>query len=263
MSDFNPRFPRGKRQPCLRNHQRWRHFNPRFPRGKRPRQSVNTIITESFQSTLPAGEATVLPFSFLIPPIISIHASRGGSDLTCAGVVGSPGLFQSTLPAGEATHYGVLIRNSILISIHASRGGSDFIAVVHTFIAIFQSTLPAGEATAERSGDKWIPSDFNPRFPRGKRLSSTHLGRTPIDISIHASRGGSDAVSLISSVRALISIHASRGGSDELCFFVVKAISNFNPRFPRGKRHCVGVLQVKKADIISIHASRGGSDAMK
>ena len=37
--------------------------------------------------------------------MISIHASRGGSDSTVAGTKATCEAFQSTLPAGEATRH--------------------------------------------------------------------------------------------------------------------------------------------------------------
>ena len=90
------------RQDCYtrrRNH----YFNPRFPRGKRPFSQSIGDLSLVFQSTLPAGEATLQAGRY--PPFedaISIHASRGGSD---------KGLIDLAYRSG--------------ISIHASREGSD------------------------------------------------------------------------------------------------------------------------------------------
>ena len=105
----------------------------------------------------------------------------------------------------------------------------------------FQSTLPAGEATK-------------------KQLEQEGA----YEISIHASRGGSDQVtpdeyqaiarfqstlpageatqdSRRKSDGQTISIHASRGGSDRGLSIENSLPINFNPRFPRGKRprHCL------------------------
>ena len=57
--NFNPRFPRGKRPPLMRIAAPIAiYFNPRFPRGKRlDLIQKNPMLT-----------------------VISIHASRGGSD---------------------------------------------------------------------------------------------------------------------------------------------------------------------------------------
>ena len=100
--------------------------------------------------------------------------------------------------------------------------------------------------------------DFNPRFPRGKRLSAKDVvyifpafqstlpageatrrkrcGHCLQDISIHASRGGSDTRLAAGYAGGLISIHASRGGSDICYFYAGVGKNDFNPRFPRGKR---------------------------
>ena len=189
---FNPRFPRGKRRPCCSASQGSMYFNPRFPRGKRHNMNAFSISLDVFQSTLPAGEATaergpspnISTFQSTLPAgeatlrfvtmavilSISIHASRGGSDVSRPTVLWSAcnfnprfprgkrptaiiGLgvfsqFQSTLPAGEATLLPGLCMFWKTISIHASRGGSD--------------TWVAEGATSDKH--------FNPRFPRGKRL---------------------------------------------------------------------------------------------
>ena len=128
-----------------------------------------TQHTEIFQSTLPVGEATKTELIMTANLRISIHASRGGSDL-CR----------------------ICYQRDYRISIHASRGGSDaMLYVVLLFCLLFQSTLPVGEATdtfcipskrlnisihASRGGsDPAVRQGhrgqfyFNPRFPWGKR----------------------------------------------------------------------------------------------
>ena len=147
-SYFNPRFPRGKRQPSFTSSRRqaifqstlpageatrrttrptvtMNYFNPRFPRGKRRRSRWRACWWNGFQSTLPAGEATFVDAPLYVIAAISIHASRGGSDKD-AIIRGFNVKFQSTLPAGEAT------------SLENDKAIMD---------ALFQSTLPAGEAT--------------------------------------------------------------------------------------------------------------------
>ena len=102
---------------------------------------------------------------------ISIHASRGGSD-------------------GDF----ILLRVLRVISIHASRGGSDRQIVAELYVTSqFQSTLPAGEATAAETVQRQIETNFNPRFPRGKRPPYEQVLARYQKISIHASRGGSDS----------------------------------------------------------------------
>ena len=169
-------------------------FNPRFPRGKRHLQPGKEIVIRVFQSTLPAREATYEYVNHQMELPISIHASRGGSDLNqdadssddAISIHASRGgsdspmtarstlaiIFQSTLPAGEATEHSNNEVAYFVISIHASRGGSD-VRLIHQAAQAggFQSTLPAGEATLGGRGD--CPGN---------------------EISIHASRGGSDSL---------------------------------------------------------------------
>ena len=100
--DFNPRFPRGKRPRSSGYDRPAPHFNPRFPRGKRRQSSPPLFLLSVFQSTLPAGEATYGLYEMHFGKKISIHASRGGSDIKAVDTNGNES-FQSTLPAGEAT----------------------------------------------------------------------------------------------------------------------------------------------------------------
>ena len=147
---------------------------------------------ELFQSTLPAGEATI---HMIISHLLQI--------------------FQSTLPAGEATRADVVSAYGVGISIHASRGGSDIDGIDAGYCTRkFQSTLPAGEATVSISPQQIMAENFNPRFPRGKRPRPSEPALPIRHISIHASRGGSDGKAKLSDVFGDISIHASRGGSD-------------------------------------------------
>ena len=83
-------------------------------------------MADLFQSTLPAWEATVAFDHDVRQPLISIHASRVGSDV----------------------QYQSIFKQARMISIHASRVGSDFLGgVVCPVDMLFQSTLPAWEAT--------------------------------------------------------------------------------------------------------------------
>ena len=125
------------------------------------------------------------------PRVISIHASREGSDVeSCHFRIE---LSISIHASREGSDFGLcsLLRLRLLISIHASREGSDLRQWLKWWQVQFQSTLPAREATGRiiKTGEGDV--NFNPRFPRGKRL---HLMLTFsfFWISIHASREGSD-----------------------------------------------------------------------
>ena len=172
MGNFNPRFPRGKRR-CVR-FSFWMSllFQSTLPAGEATGLTQTSIHWSKFQSTLPAGEATPHPLQQASHCQISIHASRGGSDPGSLFCFTGHFSFQSTLPAGEATYQSVHSRQRGKISIHASRGGSDDDGrFFFTHDDTFQSTLPAGEATCGHLGPILNVSDFNPRFPRGKRQS--------------------------------------------------------------------------------------------
>ena len=126
----------------------------------------------------------------------------------------------------------------MVISIHASRGGSDPMPCISSEETIlFQSTLPVGEATrpSYTRCSRWLY--FNPRFPWGKRHVGLGNADNTADISIHASRGGSDGIWIfLHQYPSIISIHASRGGSDFKAASDKYIADNFNPRFPWGKR---------------------------
>ena len=81
--------------------------------------------------------------------MISIHASREGSDVATGIAILEGTEFQSTLPAREATSADIDFMQGLAdISIHASREGSDpFIVQGLYSFAVFRSTLPAREAT--------------------------------------------------------------------------------------------------------------------
>ena len=78
------------------------YFNPRSPWGERLLGGRTARRTMAFQSTLPVGGATSVTALAVNALKISIHAPRGGSDLS----IGFIGL-------------------ALGISIHAPRGGSD------------------------------------------------------------------------------------------------------------------------------------------
>ena len=155
-------------------------FNPRTPRGVRQIQFVSDLTASLFQSTHPARGATRGPQGFILRHLpISIHAPREGCD---------DAMMQRK--AAEET-----------ISIHAPREGcdifnTDFRAVRVQFqsthpargatcgevdanhMIVFQSTHPARGATPSTLRNNCGRRYFNPRTPRGVRLSrSSHASR--------------------------------------------------------------------------------------
>ena len=101
---------------------------------------------KGFQSTLPAREATLQFCSLFDTFIISIHASREGSDIPGDRPWDLPWDFNPRFPRGKRPSKLVPLL-STMISIHASREGSD-----HHQATVLPCTVY-----------------FNPRFPRGKR----------------------------------------------------------------------------------------------
>ncbi len=192
------------------------HFNPRFPRGKRPENIGPLWAKSNFNPRFPRGKRQVCrrkkPGGF----IISIHASRGGSDDKEAIMIDRYLRFQSTLPAGEATRMGKEVADRRVISIHASRGGSDRVLdSLAECKQVFQSTLPAGEATRYRCGARSHPEV----------------------ISIHASRGGSDYPYPTLPIPTMHFNPRFPRGKRPIRADQYRPLPHyFNPRFPRGKR---------------------------
>ena len=146
-----------------------------------------------FQSTLPVGGATLVREPLrAVPPCISIHAPRGGSDSGNSAAINTGTIFQSTLPVGGATDtYSALPGRGVIsihaprggsddcigeiyfeskISIHAPRGGSDCSLLAPIFEGVlFQSTLPVGGATLALLLLIGVLNNFNPRSPWGER----------------------------------------------------------------------------------------------
>ena len=169
--------------------------------------------------------------------LISIHAPREGSDLptlrrTSSGCYFNPRSprgerhihcvrlrrsrsFQSTLPARGATYR--LYRAAVphAISIHAPREGSDLLFFRQPFrLPNFNPRSPRGERLSA-ADDRMLYLLFQSTLPaRGATVSRTR-GRPPDRISIHAPREGSDLSGLSSDIyHVAISIHAPREGSD-------------------------------------------------
>ena len=192
--NFNPRFPRGKR-PCVMTTgfsflpfqstlpareatysqfytlPHFMYFNPRFPRGKRRQRQQMDEQARLFQSTLPAREATASGQFWLTTDIISIHASREGSDIVCA--------------AGKEL--------GVNISIHASREGSDLATVARPVVrGDFNPRFPRGKRPK-----RWLAFAGCHISIHASREGSDFIQLVNLllmDISIHASREGSDSM---------------------------------------------------------------------
>ena len=100
---------------------------------------------------------------------------------------------------------------------------------------------------------------FNPRSPRGERLSGFSVIHDKVLFQSTLPAWGATP-SLLAYLRdRIISIHAPRVGSDGLLHPRYLLIVNFNPRSPRGERPLL-MPSARRPPQISIHAPRVGSD---
>ena len=189
----------------------------------------------------------------------SPHGERRAYHTTCDRVADH---FNPRSPHGERRQARREEARRRKISIHAPRTGSDADAALRMAAAMqFQSTLPARGATVSLCVRAQAEDDFNPRSPHGERLAqgyqinpttifqstlpargATFVGQSRgscSNISIHASRTGSDPLGRIQHHRREISIHAPRTGSDLPERKERRRHCYFNPRSPHGERHRV------------------------
>ncbi len=145
--------------------------------------------------------------------------------------------FNPRSPRGERRNRILYLYYSDHISIHAPREGSDRRCPPPCQGGfVFQSTLPARGATLgvkhrQRRGD-----NFNPRSPRGERLSTLFLSATTARFqSTLPARGATLTMQPLHRC-IFISIHAPREGSDVDQTRVTIENIDFNPRSPRGER---------------------------
>ena len=149
----------------------------------------------TFQSTLPAREATFGRRGTALWTTISIHASREGSDLYAARQPAPYEYFNPRFPRGKRHRHIRVHGGKQYFNPRFPRGKRLHKHGQNINGSEFQSTLPAREATGARGMATFVKRDFNPRFPRGKRRMKTNESMRGTAISIHASREGSDSQS--------------------------------------------------------------------
>ena len=148
--------------------------------------------------------------------------------------------FQSTLPARGATYMGFAQTKQEQISIHAPREGSDCVSI-HIILtrSDFNPRSPRGERLTQAAFGAESLSHFNPRSPRGERRSAILSPfASPRFQSTLPARGATCKISN-GEQAAEISIHAPREGSDQLPCRMAQASRDFNPRSPRGERRTI------------------------
>ena len=218
LRNFNPRTPRGVRlvTQCLKCFAV--DFNPRTPRGVRLRDVWISVVKEiSIHAPLAGCDArydvTVLC------SLISIHAPLAGCDKICS-IDEYLLQFQSTHPSRGATDSGREKAKTIGISIHAPLAGCDGNGHGRPTDFLFQSTHPSRGAT-----------------------QGVNCGRVQVLFqSTHPSRGAT-VIMTFPPYFSWISIHAPLAGCDFIIASTPSFHTYFNPRTPRGVRHCYNLRQ--------------------
>jgi len=124
----------------------------------------------------------------------------------------------------------------------------------------FQSTLPVGGATTNAMDSTQDRPRFNPRSPWGERLYIRKMEITYAGVSIHAPRGGSDALEAHTYHTCLwFQSTLPVGGATHAMTNQQDQPQRFNPRSPWGGATHGGNPTIAFLKV-SIHAPRGGSD---
>ena len=142
---------------------------------------------------------------------ISIHAPRGGSDVSAVSPSGIVIYFNPRSPWGERQCF------------------SQFVILFHRF----QSTLPVGGATDDSYFEQEA-MEFQSTLPVGGATRAVFASASVHKISIHAPRGGSDILAVAALREQEISIHAPRGGSDVSWNIILQDQQKFQSTLPVG-----------------------------
>ena len=131
----------------------WSYFNPRSPRGERP-----SIPDNDFDDY-----------------VISIHAPREGSDSSLWTRSRGFSYFNPRSPRGERPHRLKQRKDSRSISIHAPREGSDQLQPGLRSPRSISIHAPREGSDGESETKAPCKRNFNPRSPRGERLSKQSM----------------------------------------------------------------------------------------
>ena len=217
MQDFNPRLPRGKRHHILKHRG---HFL--FISIHASREGSDSVFKEAME--------LIENFNPRFPR---------GKRLKTDWIDQQNDLFQSTLPAGEATTWprrNIPSLTGFQSTLPAGEATAPVLAIM-TYYRLFQSTLPAGEATLRNNYTRRRSVNFNPRFPRGKRLFenlfTASFGLFQSTLPAGEATGMTSSRDLAPSFQSTLP-----AGEATIAHKLDKCVvSDFNPRFPRGKRH--------------------------
>ena len=125
----------------------FKDFNPRSPWGERLVRLFPCLAENVFQSTLPVGGATEETRQKFDNSFISIHAPRGGSDVSDIIRRTSTGNFNPRSPWGERRLRLIWIFSQSYFNPRSPWG--ERLTSITRFLPelVFQSTLPVGGAT--------------------------------------------------------------------------------------------------------------------
>ena len=194
--------------------------------------------------------------------MISIHAPLAGSDCwpstwACSTAISIHAPLAGSDPPGR--WYG---NCAPPISIHAPLAGSDPAALDKAQLQwLFQSTLPSRGATRVVHALRPTGVDFNPRSPRGERLTSLcHAPASARFQSTLPSRGatttsgGGDTNVVFQSTLPSRGATSFSAGCGRGCMY-------FNPRSPRGERQ--QILLKQYLNIFAISPKKGHNGKKK
>ncbi|PRX55989.1 hypothetical protein B0G52_1382 [Cohnella sp. SGD-V74] len=210
-------------------------FNPRIPRGMRQPPCRPVLPSVLFQSTHPARDATVHVRLIERTLFISIHASREGCDISSGRTASRAKNFNPRIPRGM--RLSPSFRPPVRFRFQSTHPARDATApsIRELANAIFQSTHPARDAT--RNIFEYRPfGKFQSTHPARDATTASKQTINLLEISIHASREGCDMPEGYKVIKRMISIHASREGCDLMAHRRVRVVNDFNPRIPRGMR---------------------------
>ena len=147
--------------------------------------------------------------------LISIHALREESDFKFGEGTQKYSLFQSTLSARRATLWTQALKINLQISIHALREESDLTSP-HPLKLVCNISIHALREESDTNKKQFDvqPEDFNPRSPRGERLTRYRFFVLEMHFNPRSPRGERRKDKSDSFIEFLISIHALREESD-------------------------------------------------
>ena len=199
------------------------------------------LVTNKFQSTLPAWGETWPLYRHPRQRLISIHSPRMGRDQSVPSVRISSIFISIHSPRMGRDGKAYWLNYATMISIHSPRMGRDCPCsfASHSSTIDFNPLSPHGERPPWGRLCSRSRGHFNPLSPHGERLSHKITLLKQVEISIHSPRMGRDENGIC-------------GGYDP---------RHFNPLSPHGERP--RAFRRRSFPDISIHSPRMGRDSVR